>query len=136
MRRPIPPDAHIQPARFYRIRNPFIGLLDPSLHTADYVFSRSFTLFSVICAVGCAVSDRLRDRLLYPTLISMAESSIKWSIAASVKSIETVQAILNYVYWAPLRQTQAEDPYWFYLSHVRSFPANALIVRPSQLGDH
>lgn len=104
---------------FYRTRNCFLGLLDPMLHTHENVYASSFTLFSAICALGGAVSTRPRDRILYPALLSIAESSLKWSIAASVQSIETVQAIIIMQYWAPLCQEQADDPYWLRLSHVR-----------------
>lgn len=105
--------------RFFKIRNPVVGLLDPVLHTPEYVYSASFTLFSVVCALGCAVSVRPRDRVLYPALLSLAEGSMKWSIAVSVKSLETIQAIINMQYWAPICQRQSDDPCWLHLSHVR-----------------
>ncbi|KAK1539922.1 uncharacterized protein CCOS01_01236 [Colletotrichum costaricense] len=66
---------------FFQTRNPHIGLLDPDLHTPKYVRHASFTLFSVICALGCAISTRPRDRILYPTLLSLAEANLAWSIA-------------------------------------------------------
>ncbi|KAK7436003.1 hypothetical protein Landi51_12757 [Colletotrichum acutatum] len=37
---------------FFQTRNPHLGLLDPDLHTPKYVRHASFTLFSVICALG------------------------------------------------------------------------------------
>lgn len=103
---------------FFQVRNPLVGLLDPDLHTAEYVYDSSFTLFSVICALGCAISTRPRDQILYPTLISLAESNVLWSIAASVKSLEIIQAIINMKYWAPVHRRQADDPYWLHISHV------------------
>lgn len=106
-------------ARFFRIRNPLVCLLDPILHTPDNVRPMSFTLFSAICALGCAISDQPRDRLLYPALFALAESNIKWSIAASVKSVETIQAIFTMEYWSPAYEKQKDDPYWLHLSHVR-----------------
>ncbi|KAF3809666.1 hypothetical protein GCG54_00012954 [Colletotrichum gloeosporioides] len=63
---------------FFQIRNSFIGLLDPVLHTSEYVYSHSFTLFSVVCAMGCGISGRARDRILYPTLLSIAEANVRW----------------------------------------------------------
>jgi len=104
---------------FYQYRNPWIGILDPLLHTPQFVRSTSFTLFSVICALGCAMSDRQRDKLLCSALIALAEGNIKWSIAASVRTIETIQAIINMTYWAPLSERQCDDPYWLRLTHVR-----------------
>ncbi|THZ30400.1 hypothetical protein D6C91_01206 [Aureobasidium pullulans] len=103
---------------FFRIRNPLVCLLDPILHTPDNVRPMSFTLFSAICALGCAISDQPRDRLLYPALFALAESNIKWSIAASVKSVETIQAIFTMEYWSPAYEKQKDDPYWLHLSHA------------------
>ncbi|KAL0935694.1 prib protein [Colletotrichum truncatum] len=103
---------------FFKFRNPFVGLLDPALHTSEYVYSASFTLFSVICALGCAISVRPRDRILYSALLSLAETNVMWSIAASVKSLEVIQAIINMKYWAPVHQRQTDDPYWLHLSHA------------------
>ncbi|KAI4725697.1 hypothetical protein E4T49_06581 [Aureobasidium sp. EXF-10728] len=103
---------------FFKIRNPLVCLLDPILHTSENVRPLSFTLFSVVCALGCAISDTQRDRLLYPTLLALAESNIKWSIATSVKSVETIQAIFTMEYWSPLHETQKDDPYWLHISHA------------------
>ncbi|CBY01806.1 hypothetical protein LEMA_P005930.1 [Plenodomus lingam JN3] len=103
---------------FFRLRNPFVGLLDPALHTPQYVYSASFTLFSVICALGCALSTEPRNRLLYPTLTAVADANIRWSMAMSVKSVETVQALLLFAYWGPAHEKQRDDPYWLRLSHA------------------
>ncbi|KAI5460428.1 fungal transcriptional regulatory protein [Mariannaea sp. PMI_226] len=120
---------------FYKIRNPFVGLLDPMLHTSEYVHSLSFTLFSVVCALGCAVSTRPRDRILYPTLLSLAESNVQWSIALSVKSLETIQAIVLLQYWAPISETQAGDPYWLHLSHAVQLARDIGIHRGITISD-
>ena len=64
------------------------------------------------------MSGQTRDRVLYPILLDLAEADIKWSIAFSVKSIETIQAIMNKQYWAPLGRRQSDDPSWLRLSHV------------------
>lgn len=115
----------IECVRFFKIRNPLVCLLDPVLHTSDNVRPLSFTLFSVVCALGCAISDTQRDRSLYPTLLALAESNIKWSIATSVKSVETIQAIFTMEYWSPVHETQKDDPYWLHISHVRDRPATS-----------
>lgn len=112
----------IKAMRFFKIRNPLVCLLDPVLHTSENVRPLSFTLFSVVCALGCAISDIQRDRSLYPTLLALAESNIKWSIATSVKSVETIQAIFTMEYWSPIHETQKDDPYWLHISHVRDSP--------------
>ncbi|EXF76821.1 hypothetical protein CFIO01_05115 [Colletotrichum fioriniae PJ7] len=103
---------------FFQTRNPHLGLLDPDLHTPKYVRHASFTLFSVICALGCAISIRPRDRILYPTLLSLAEANMAWSIAVPVRSLETIQAILAMKYWAPMYQRQGDNPHWLHISHA------------------
>lgn len=105
--------------RFFSLRSPFVGLLDPQLHTPEYVYSTSFTLFSAICALGCAISTRPRDKMTYPSLYSLAEKNVQWSIAVSVRCLETIQAIVLMQYWAPVRHRLSDDPYWLHLSHVR-----------------
>ncbi|KAH0369512.1 hypothetical protein KCU65_g3231, partial [Aureobasidium melanogenum] len=103
---------------FFKIRNPLVCLLDPILHRPEIVRPLSFTLFSVICALGCAVANTQRDRALYPSLLALAECNIKWSIATSVKSVETIQAIFTMEYWSPVHETQKDDPYWLHISHA------------------
>ncbi|KAM0499372.1 hypothetical protein ACHAP8_005520 [Fusarium lateritium] len=87
----------------------YFCLLDATLHTVDYVYANSFTLFSVICALGCAMSARPRDRAIYPVLVHLASGNVKWSIAAAVKSLATIQAIVNMQYWTPVSPTQVDD---------------------------
>lgn len=113
------------PCRFFEIRQPFACLLDPELHTPEQVYSRSFTLFSVICAMGCAVSVRPRDRILYPALLSMAENSMKWAIASAVKCLAVIQSIIIMQYWAPLCPRQSDDPSWLRFGHVSCFHSTA-----------
>ncbi|CAH0025389.1 unnamed protein product [Clonostachys rhizophaga] len=120
---------------FYDVRNPLVGLLDPGLHTPEFVYEASFTLFSVVCALGCAISSRPRDRVLYPALINIAEGTMKWSIATSVKTVETIQAIINLQYWAPIRARQSDDPYWLYLSHATQLAREIGINNPSTVAE-
>ncbi|KAK2771739.1 fungal transcriptional regulatory protein [Colletotrichum kahawae] len=123
---------------FFQIRNSFVGLLDPVLHTSEYVYSTSFTLFSVVCAMGCGISSRARDRILYPTLLSIAEANVRWSIAMSVRSVEVIQAIINLKYWAPLCERHADDPYWLQVSYLTALGKHSLVDRSlsSLLGWH
>jgi hypothetical protein len=100
--------------------------MDPTFHTAAYVHKSSFTLFSVICALGSAVSGRARDRHLSTLLYSMAEKNIKWSILNSVKSLEIIQAIINITYWARCYDNYTEDPSWLHFGHVRLITLFAL----------
>lgn len=105
--------------RFLEIRNPMVGLLDPLLHTPAHVHSTSFTLFSVVCALGSALSKNARDRLLTPVLVSVADANLRWAMSTFVKSVETVQAMILMTYWGPAHARQCDDPYWLRLSHVR-----------------
>ncbi|KAI9147359.1 putative aquaporin TIP2-1 [Paramyrothecium foliicola] len=51
-------------------------------------------------------------------LSTNSEADMKWSIAMSVKSLETIQAIIIMQYWAPVSTRQLEDPYWLFLNHA------------------
>ncbi|OAA64279.1 fungal transcriptional regulatory protein [Niveomyces insectorum RCEF 264] len=120
---------------FFKYRSPLIGLLDPLLHTPEYVHASSFVLFSALCALGCAVSDRPRDRVVYPALLSLAEGNMKWAIAVCVKSIETIQSIIIMQYWAPVCQRQSDDPYWLRLSHAVQLARELGIHRPAAIAE-
>ncbi|CAK7205165.1 hypothetical protein SEUCBS139899_007930 [Sporothrix eucalyptigena] len=120
---------------FFKYRSPLIGLLDPLLHTPEYVHATSFVLFSAICALGCAVSDRPRDRVVYPALLSLAEGNMKWAIAVCVKSLETIQTIIIMQYWAPVCQRQSDDPYWLRLSHAVQLARELGIHRPATIAE-
>ncbi|RFN48580.1 protein prib [Fusarium flagelliforme] len=111
-------DAAVYFQLFFQTRNPLVGLLDATLHTFEYVYANSFTLFSVICALGCAMSARPRDRAIYPVLINLANGNVRWSIAAAVKSLSTIQAIVNMQYWAPVSARQVDDTSSLCLSHA------------------
>ncbi|KAF4969083.1 hypothetical protein FSARC_3606 [Fusarium sarcochroum] len=129
-------DASLYFQLFFQLRNPVIGLMDPTFHTPEYVYSTSFTLFSVICALGCAVSVRPRDRVIYPVLLSLADGNLRWSIAAAVKSLATIQAIINMQYWAPISSRQADDPYWLFVSHAVQLAREIGINRPEIVSEY
>lgn len=129
-------DAYLFFNLFFATRNPILGLLDLVLHTPQYVYSVSFTLFSVICALGCALSARPRDRVIYAALLSLAEGNMQWSIAVSVRCPETIQAIVLMQYWAPVRSKRSEDPYWLYLSHAAQLGREIGIHRPESINEH
>lgn len=120
---------------FFKYRSPLIGLLDPLLHTPEYVHDTSFVLFSALCSLGCAVSDRPRDRVVYPALLSLAEGNMKWAIAVCVKSLEVVQSIIVMQYWAPACARQSDDPYWLRLSHAVQLARELGIHRPATIAE-
>ncbi|KAM0354399.1 hypothetical protein ACHAPU_001443 [Fusarium lateritium] len=55
---------------------------------------------------------------MYPVLASLANGNVRWSIAAAVKSLTTIQAIIGMQYWAPMSPRQSDDTYWLTLSHA------------------
>ncbi|KAF5001142.1 hypothetical protein FGRMN_1253 [Fusarium graminum] len=129
-------DASLYFQLFFKLRNPLIGLLDATLHTREYVYANSFTLFSVICALGCALSARPRDRAIYPVLTSLATGNVKWSIAAAVKSLATIQAIMGMQYWAPMSPRQSDDTYWLTLTHALQLAKEMGINRPDTIKEY
>lgn len=64
------------------------------------------------------MSARPRDRAIYPVLMNLASGNVKWSIAAAVKSLATIQAIVNMQYWTPVSPTQVDDSSSISLSYV------------------
>ncbi|KAH8900508.1 hypothetical protein GQ53DRAFT_128697 [Thozetella sp. PMI_491] len=118
---------------FFQIRNPLVGLLDANLHSPEYVHSRSFTLFSVICALGSELSSRPKDKLMSPLLYSIAERNIKWAILNAVKSLEVIQAIIDFTYWAHVSESHAQDPSWLRFGHALSIAREMRIYQPTQV---
>jgi hypothetical protein len=68
------------------------------------------------------MSARPRDRAIYPVLINLANGNVRWSIAAAVKSLSTIQAIVNMQYWAPVSARQVDDTSSICLNHVSKGP--------------
>ncbi|WZH47309.1 hypothetical protein QYS62_008453 [Fusarium acuminatum] len=114
----------------------YFCLLDATLHTREYIYANSFTLFSVICSLGCALSTRPRDRAIYPVLTSLANGNVRWSIAAAVKSLATIQAIVNLQYWAPMSPRQTDDTYWLTLSHAFQLAREMGINKPDVIKEY
>ncbi|PTD11464.1 hypothetical protein FCULG_00005009, partial [Fusarium culmorum] len=129
-------DATVYFQLFFSTRNPLVGLLDATLHTVDYVYANSFTLFSVICALGCAMSARPRDRAIYPVLMNLASGNVKWSIAAAVKSLATIQAIVNMQYWTPVSPTQVDDSSSISLSYAMQLAREMGISRSEVIREY
>jgi hypothetical protein len=68
------------------------------------------------------MSARPRDRAIYPVLMSLANGNVRWSIAAAVRSLATIQAIVNMQCWAAVSPTQVDDSSSIALSHVSKSP--------------
>ncbi|KAH6623974.1 hypothetical protein F5144DRAFT_497283 [Chaetomium tenue] len=121
---------------FFTVRNPLLWLLDPELHTPEHVYASSFTLFSAICCLGCAVSSRPRDRVIHAALLSLAEANMKWSIAVSVRGVEIIQAIVLMQYWAPMRTRYSSDPSSLHLSHAAQLARELAIYDPGRIDNY
>ncbi|VDB86073.1 unnamed protein product [Peniophora sp. CBMAI 1063] len=96
---------------FYTRVNPFIGVLDPVLHTPSSTFSRCPFLFTVVCAVALRYSQRSDA---YPLAMHFAKSAAAHALVDGWKSVELCQAyILMSIYAVPARRWE-EDRSWLY----------------------
>lgn len=80
---------------YHKSMNGFIILLDPFLHTVDYVRRTSPTLFSTILAV----SAKFIRPQLYDSLLMHAKQLVGRGIIDGKVSIGLVQSLLIQVYW-------------------------------------
>ena len=111
--------------------NPFVNLFDPSLHTTDYVRSKSPFLFTVLVMAGCKFfkpeSFKACQKLSY-------EFAVR-AFAENWKSVEVVQAFACLTYWKEPEDTVStttcihgnpayvSQRTWTYIGMVRRFPA-------------
>ncbi|KAJ7226928.1 hypothetical protein GGX14DRAFT_627532 [Mycena pura] len=90
---------------FYARVNPFVGLLDPKLHTPASTFARF-----------CAISSRYYPEKseIYPIAMHFAKHSAATALIDGWKSVELCQAyILMSIYAVPARKWE-EDRSWLY----------------------
>ncbi|KAG0696615.1 fungal-specific transcription factor domain-containing protein [Suillus ampliporus] len=97
---------------YWKQINPFIGLLDPTLHTSQSIFQRCPFLFTVICAIS---SRYYKDKSeIYPVAMHFAKHSAANALIDGWKSVELCQAyILMSIYAVPARKWE-EDRSWLY----------------------
>ncbi|KAG2124252.1 hypothetical protein BD769DRAFT_1776582 [Suillus cothurnatus] len=94
--------THIRQHRFWKQINPFIGLLDPTLHTSQSIFQRCPFLFTV------------KKSETYPVAMHFAKHSAANVLIDGWKSVELCQAyILMSIYAVPARRWE-EDRTWLY----------------------
>lgn len=74
---------------------PLVGILDPELHTFEYVSSKSSYLLSVMLAAAAKVFNQS----LYSNLKQHAESLFLQTFSRCTKSVEVVQAIIFSTLW-------------------------------------
>jgi hypothetical protein len=83
--------------------NQYISHFDTSLHTFEYVQSKSpFLLTTILSAAAKAFNPSL-----YPSLHSHAEDLLSQVFRLGTKSPETVQAIMMLTYWKQPEDTRA-----------------------------
>ncbi|KAF8554878.1 hypothetical protein OG21DRAFT_1012322 [Imleria badia] len=97
---------------FWNQINPFIGVLDPKLHTATSIFHRCPFLFTVICAISSRYYGGKSE--IYPVAMHFAKHSAANALIDGWKSVELCQAyILMSIYAVPARRWE-EDRSWLY----------------------
>ncbi|KAG8777967.1 hypothetical protein FRC12_000100 [Ceratobasidium sp. 428] len=98
---------------FFEQLNPFVAILDPTLHTPAFVFGRCPFLFTAICAISSRYYRKRPE--LYTIAMHFAKQSAATALIDGWKSVELVQAyILMSVYPVPARRWE-EDRTWLYL---------------------
>ncbi|KAI0033222.1 hypothetical protein K488DRAFT_48169 [Vararia minispora EC-137] len=91
---------------FYTRVNPFVGVLDPVLHTPSSTFSRSSFLFAAVCAIALRFSDKAEA---YPVAMHFAQSAAASALIDGCKSVELCQAyILLSMYGIPVRRLEQD----------------------------
>lgn len=83
--------------------NPLICVLDPALHTFQYVREMSSFLFTVILAAAA----KAFNPDLHPKLYKHSEDLYMECVRYCVKSAEVIQAILIFTYWKQPNDTRS-----------------------------
>ncbi|KAG6333341.1 hypothetical protein ID866_5747 [Astraeus odoratus] len=97
---------------FWNQINPFISLLDRTLHSPSTILQRCPFLFTVICAVSSRYYYEKSE--IYPVAMHFAKHSAANALIDGWKSIELCQAyILMSIYAVPARKWE-EDRSWLY----------------------
>ncbi|KAI0822684.1 hypothetical protein BC628DRAFT_1326791 [Trametes gibbosa] len=80
---------------FFLRLNSFVNLFDPSLHSHEYVRSRSPFLFTTMLMACC----KFFKPAIYPAVRRLAEEWCVFTFAEGTESVETVQALACMTYW-------------------------------------
>ncbi|RSH95252.1 hypothetical protein EHS25_000338 [Saitozyma podzolica] len=80
---------------FHRHLNPVIALMDPKLHTVDYLRSTSSTLFSAVLTA----SAKFFRRQLYPDLLAHTQLAVNRATSLGTCNVGIIQALLIMLYW-------------------------------------
>ncbi|KAH9857745.1 fungal-specific transcription factor domain-containing protein [Lenzites betulinus] len=80
---------------FFLRLNSFVNLFDPSLHSHEYVRSRSPFLFTAMLMACC----KFFKPAIYPEVRRLAEQWSIFTFAEGIETVETVQALACMTYW-------------------------------------
>nr|GAT47127.1 predicted protein [Mycena chlorophos] len=99
---------------FHAQINPFVGLLDSSLHTPESTFARCPFLHTVVCAIASRYSPEKAK--IYPLAMHFAKQSAASAVIDGWKSVELCQAfVLLALYASPTpSDSWEEDRAWVF----------------------
>ncbi|KAG6326647.1 hypothetical protein ID866_12442, partial [Astraeus odoratus] len=98
---------------YFKKMNPSTSLLDPKLHTPQYVVMRSPFLFTVVCAIASRFYTERPD--LYEQLMNYAQLAAGSALITGTKNEEMCAAyLLMQLYPVPAKRWE-EDRGWIYL---------------------
>ncbi|CAE6417720.1 unnamed protein product [Rhizoctonia solani] len=88
---------------YHEYLNPLIALLDPALHTPNYVRARSSVLFTAILTVA----SRFARPEVWANCNSLAQTLLGRALADGICSIEYVQALSLLTFWKDSRDSSS-----------------------------
>ncbi|KAH8102825.1 fungal-specific transcription factor domain-containing protein [Cristinia sonorae] len=103
-------EVHVLWEMFFLRINPFINLFDPTLHTVNYVRTRSRFLFTAIVMACC----KFFRPELYQTVKKLAHEFAIRAFAESWRRVEVVQAFACLTYWKEPEDTRT----WLYIGYA------------------
>lgn len=98
--------------------NGYTGLLDPALHTFDYVSSRSAFLLSVCLQVAAARSLRT-DGIAKQLLLHIRETLWPNVLVRNLRSVAICQACMIWGSFADTSDISDDETTWFLFGHAR-----------------
>ncbi|KAG8742296.1 hypothetical protein FRC10_001720 [Ceratobasidium sp. 414] len=97
---------------YFEKLNPFVAILDPSMHTPAFVFGRCPFLFTVICAISSRYHRERPER--YTVAMDFTKQLAAKALVGGWKSIELVQAYtLMSAYPVPTRRWNEDRTGWY-----------------------
>lgn len=98
---------------YFEHLEPFMYMLDASIHTTEFIRARSPFLLSAICAASAQY-----DPLSRPFLNAISNHAMQLSLRVlqiGFKSLEIIQAFSLLAHWSPLPSRWEFDRSWFWI---------------------